>query len=87
MLKQVQNTPSNGFIHTGVGNYFTANNLNYFLSRYSTKKTDVSVGADKKQLLVDSIIPSDTLAISGIGAGPTLDQLWPLMPLWIGFLV
>ena len=49
-------------------NYFTASNLGYFLTRYSTEKTNLTVGADKKQLLVDSIIPSDTLAIGGIGA-------------------
>lgn len=68
MPKQVQNTQNDVPPHAGMRNYFTSPNLDYFLTRYSTEKTDLSVGADKKHLLVDSIIPSDTLAIGGIGA-------------------
>ena len=74
MLKQVQNTQNDDFTDTGMRNYFTADNLGYFLTRYSTEKTDVSVGADKKQLLVDSIIPSDTLS------QPVMARLHSLSP-------
>lgn len=54
--------------------YFSAPHLDYFFARYSTGKTDMSVGANKQHLLVDSIIPSDRFAISGMGAQVLTDH-------------
>ena len=72
MLKSSQDLPNieapEECNHTGMHDYFQANNIDYFFNRYSSAKTDLTVGASKAQLLVDSITPSDTLAISGLGA-------------------
>ncbi|MHB8388340.1 MAG: aminotransferase class III-fold pyridoxal phosphate-dependent enzyme [Acidiferrobacteraceae bacterium] len=51
-----------------VQKYFTAENLPYFLDRFSSSKTDTAAGAGAKNYLVDSVVPSDTVAISGEGA-------------------
>ena len=51
-----------------IRDYFTSENLPYFLDRYSPIKTDLSSGMDAKRYLVDSIVPSDIMAIGGEGA-------------------
>lgn len=48
--------------------YFTPENLHYFLDRFTADKSDLLAGYGGKNYLVDSIVPSDVMAISGDGA-------------------
>jgi 4-aminobutyrate aminotransferase-like enzyme len=54
--------------------YFQAGALDYLLARYDVAATDLSLGSNKVEMLVDSIIPSDTLVISGRGAQIVTNQ-------------
>jgi 4-aminobutyrate aminotransferase-like enzyme len=59
--------------------YFRAENLRWFFDLYSTKKTNLAAGVGRHDYLVDSIAPTDRLAVAGQGAridtthGPLID--------------
>jgi 4-aminobutyrate aminotransferase len=59
--------------------FFTSESISYLSSRYHHSYTDFRSDLNKKNLLVDSIVPSDLMAISGRGAtiqtnaGPLID--------------